>query len=78
MKNKGFRDGLSYSTPQSEETRENAITQPWSHLILKFYIFFMGWDQGWVMANTTIAQDIPLTAFDLKLAADADDLTSKW
>jgi len=28
-KQKGFRDGLSYSTPQkSEETRGNAITQP--------------------------------------------------
>ena len=32
-KQKGFRDGLSYSTPQkSEETRGNAITQPWSSL----------------------------------------------
>jgi len=29
---KGFRDGLSCSTPQkNEETRENAITQPRSH-----------------------------------------------
>jgi len=28
-KQKGFRDGLSYSTPQeNEETRGNAITQP--------------------------------------------------
>ena len=28
-KQKGFRDGLSYSTPQkSKETRGNAITQP--------------------------------------------------
>jgi len=42
-KQKGFRDGLSYSTPQkSKETRENAITQPWSHPIPKFYIFLMG------------------------------------
>jgi len=33
-KQKGFRDGLSYSTPQkSEETRGNAITQPQSHPI---------------------------------------------
>ena len=33
-KQKGFRDGLSYSTPQrSEETRGNAITQPRSHPI---------------------------------------------
>jgi len=33
-KQKEFRDGLSYSTPQiSEETRGNAITQPQSHLI---------------------------------------------
>ena len=31
-KQKGFRDGLSYSTPQkSKETRGNAITQPRSH-----------------------------------------------
>ena len=30
-KQRGFRDGLSYSTPQkSEETRGNTITQPWS------------------------------------------------
>jgi len=35
-KQKGFRDGLSYSTPQkSEETRGNAITQPQSHPIKK-------------------------------------------
>ena len=35
-KQKGFRDGLSYSTPQkSEETRGNAITQPRSHPIKK-------------------------------------------
>jgi len=33
-KQKGFRDGQSYSTPQrSEETRGNAITQPRSHPI---------------------------------------------
>jgi len=33
-KQKGFRDGLSYSTPQkSEETRGNAITQPQSQPI---------------------------------------------
>jgi len=33
-KQKGFRDGLSYSTPQkSKETKGNAITQPWSHPI---------------------------------------------
>jgi len=32
VKQKGFRDGPSYSTPQkSEETRGNAITQPRSH-----------------------------------------------
>jgi len=30
-KQEGFRDGVSYSTPKnSEETRGNAITQPWS------------------------------------------------
>ena len=35
-KQKGFRDGLSYTTPQkSEETRGNAITQPRSHPIKK-------------------------------------------
>jgi len=35
-KQKGFRDGLSYSTPQkSKETRENAITQSWSHPIIE-------------------------------------------
>ena len=35
-KQKDFRDGLSYSTPQkSEETRGNAITQPQSHPIKK-------------------------------------------
>jgi len=35
-KQKGFRDGLSYSTPQeSEETRGNAITQPRSHPMKK-------------------------------------------
>jgi len=50
-KQKGFRDGLSYPTPQkSKETRGNAITQPPSHPIPKFYIFLMGWDRGWVMA----------------------------
>jgi len=33
-KQKGFRDGISYSTPQkSEETRGNAITQLQSHPI---------------------------------------------
>jgi len=49
-KQKGFRDSLSYSTPQkNEETRRNAITQPRSHPIPKFYIFLMGWDRGWVM-----------------------------
>ena len=46
-KTKGFRDGLSYSTPQkSKGTRGNAITQPRSHPIPKFYIFLMGWDRG--------------------------------
>jgi len=50
-KQKGFRDGLSYSNPQkSEETRGNAITQPRSHPIPKFYIFLMRLDRGWVMA----------------------------
>jgi len=35
-KQKGFRDGLLYSTPQkSEETRGNVIIQPWSHPIKK-------------------------------------------
>jgi len=48
---KYFRDGLSYSTPQkNKETRGNAITQPRSHPIPKFYIVLMGWDRGWVMA----------------------------
>jgi len=33
---KGFRDGLLYSTPQkSEETRGNTITQPQSHPVPK-------------------------------------------
>ena len=42
-KQKGCRDGMSYSTPQkSEETRGNAITKPWSYPIPKFYIFLMG------------------------------------
>jgi len=50
-KQKGFRDGPSYSTPQKiKETRGNAITQPQSHPIAKFYIFLMEWDRGWVMA----------------------------
>ena len=36
-KQKGFRDGPSYSTPQKDkETRGNAITQPRSNPILKF------------------------------------------
>jgi len=40
-KQKGFRDGLSYSTPQrSEETRGNAITQPQSHPIIKKNVEF--------------------------------------
>jgi len=48
-KQKGFRDGPSYSTPQkSEEARGNAITQPQSLPIPKFYIFLKGWDQGLV------------------------------
>ena len=35
-KKKGFKDSLSYSTPQkSEQTRGNAITQPRSHPIKK-------------------------------------------
>ena len=35
-KQKGFRDGLSYSTPQkSKETRVKAITQPRSYPIKK-------------------------------------------
>ena len=39
-KQKGFRDGLSYSTPQkSKETRGNAITQPRSHPIKKMLLF---------------------------------------
>jgi len=39
-KRKGFRNSLSYNTPQkSEEIRGNAITQPRSHPIKK-----MGWD----------------------------------
>jgi len=42
-KQKGFRDGLSYSTPQkSKETSGNAITQPRSHPNPKFYIILMG------------------------------------
>ena len=32
------------------ETRGNAITQPRSHPIPKFYIFVMGWKQGWVIS----------------------------
>ena len=39
-KQKGFRDDLSFSTPQKSEG--NAITQPWSHPIPKFYILLMG------------------------------------
>jgi len=39
-KQKGFRDGLSYFTPQkSKETSGKAITQPRPHPIPKFYIF---------------------------------------
>jgi len=57
-KQKGFSDGLSYSTPQkSEETRGNAITQPRSHPI--FYIFYNmmgprlgnGIFEGWSMTG---------------------------
>jgi len=41
-KQKGFRDGLSYFTPQkSEETRRNAITQPRSQPIPKSFLFFV-------------------------------------
>jgi len=41
-KQKGFGDGLSYSTPQkSEETRGNATR---SHPIKKIYNLGMGWD----------------------------------
>jgi len=37
-KQKGFRDDLSYSTPQkSEETRGNVITHPQSHPIPTFF-----------------------------------------
>jgi len=32
------------------ETRGNAITQPRSHPIPKFYIFLMGWNRGWVIS----------------------------
>jgi len=47
-KQKGFRDGLSYSTPQkSKETRGNAITQPWSRPF-KYVESRDGWDRGWV------------------------------
>jgi len=36
LQKKGFRDGLSYSTPQkNEETRRNVIAQPRSHPIKK-------------------------------------------
>jgi len=50
-KQKEFRDGLSYSTPQkSKETRGNAITQPRSHPIKQMQNLGMGWDRGWVMA----------------------------
>ena len=50
-KEKGFRDGQSYSTPQkSEKTRGTAITQPRSHPIKEMLNLGMGWDQGWVMA----------------------------
>jgi len=47
-KQNGFRDGLSYSTPQkSEETRGNANTQPRSKKNVEFRD---GMDRGWVMA----------------------------
>jgi len=39
-----------HTPPLKKETRGNAITQPQSHPIPKFYIFLMGWDRGWVMA----------------------------
>jgi len=43
-KQKGFRDGLSYSTPhKSAETRGNAITQPQFHPITK-KCRILGWD----------------------------------
>jgi len=42
-KQEGFRDGLSYSTPQkSEETRAIAITQARSHPIPECLHFFNG------------------------------------
>jgi len=53
-KKKGFRDGLSYSTPQeSKETRGNAITQPQSHPFKKVE-FRDGWDQGWVIYSRCV------------------------
>jgi len=37
------------SLKKSEETRGNAVTQPRSHPIPKFYVFLMGWDRRWVI-----------------------------
>jgi len=63
-KQKGFRDGLSYSTPQkSAETRGNAITQPRSHPIKKMWNLGMGWDRGRVMAFPLVSSQVVTGSF---------------
>ena len=53
--------GLSYSTPQkSEETRGNAITQPRSHPIPKFYIFLMGWSHKTIKYTAPLQQSFSI------------------
>jgi len=43
---------MACHTPPLKKAKKqgNAITQPRSHPIPKFYIFLIGWDRGWVMA----------------------------
>ena len=54
--NKAEKNFLSYMTEKfstsqkSKEARRNAITHSQSNPIPKFYILWMGWDWGWVMA----------------------------
>ena len=50
---KGFRDGLSYSTPQKSETKKKGKCH-YRASVLSLHIL-MGWDRGWVMAFSLIS-----------------------
>jgi len=61
--------GIACHTPplkNSEESRGNAITQPWSHPIPSLNsTFLMGWNRGWIMAflRGGVWQAIPKSSF---------------